>query len=102
MVQTSKQTKVRAGEELKVRVQKLGDSMQVYIQSVLRLCQEVNPDMPEGEKISPHERLHLDLDAALFMCCNTRRGFKAHKRSDIQLFILFTLIMSQHSALQTN
>lgn len=48
----SKQTKIRAGEELKVRVQKLGESTQSYIQSVLRLCQEVNPDMPEEEKIS--------------------------------------------------
>lgn len=47
-----KQTKRRAEEELKSRAQRQGESVQSYIQSVLGLCQEINPNMPEDEKIS--------------------------------------------------
>ncbi|GFY48522.1 CCHC-type domain-containing protein [Trichonephila inaurata madagascariensis] len=42
----------RAEEQLKCRAQRLGESTQSYIQSVLGLCQEVNPLMKEDEKVS--------------------------------------------------
>lgn len=42
----------RAEEMLKVRAQRSGESTQSYIQSVLRLCSEVNPAMTEGDKLS--------------------------------------------------
>ncbi|GFT06655.1 CCHC-type domain-containing protein [Trichonephila clavipes] len=42
----------RAEEQLKVRAQRSGESTQSYIQSVLGLCQEVNPLMREDEKVS--------------------------------------------------
>ncbi|GFV02740.1 CCHC-type domain-containing protein [Trichonephila clavipes] len=40
----------RAEEQLKCRAQRSGESTQSYIQSVLGLCQEVNPLMREDEK----------------------------------------------------
>ncbi|GFW29680.1 CCHC-type domain-containing protein [Trichonephila clavipes] len=42
----------RAEEQLKCRAQRSGESTQSYIQSVLGLCQEVNPLMKEDEKVS--------------------------------------------------
>ncbi|GFT14829.1 CCHC-type domain-containing protein [Trichonephila clavipes] len=42
----------RAEEQLKCRAQRSGESTQSYIQSVLGLCQEVNPLMREDEKVS--------------------------------------------------
>ncbi|GFV03681.1 CCHC-type domain-containing protein [Trichonephila clavipes] len=42
----------RAEEQLKGRAQRSGESTQSYIQSVLGLCQEVNPLMREDEKVS--------------------------------------------------
>ncbi|GFY12581.1 CCHC-type domain-containing protein [Trichonephila clavipes] len=42
--------KYRAEEQLKCRAQRSGESTQSYIQSVLGLCQEVNPLMKEDEK----------------------------------------------------
>ncbi|GBM08214.1 hypothetical protein AVEN_168386-1 [Araneus ventricosus] len=42
----------KAEEQLKHRAQLSGESTQAYIQSVLGLCREVNPSMPEGEKVS--------------------------------------------------
>ncbi|GFV21216.1 CCHC-type domain-containing protein [Trichonephila clavipes] len=42
----------RAEEQLKYRAQRSGESTQSYIQSVLGLCQEVNPLMREDEKVS--------------------------------------------------
>ncbi|GFV37805.1 CCHC-type domain-containing protein [Trichonephila clavipes] len=42
----------RAEEQLKCRAECSGESTQSYIQSVLGLCQEVNPLMKEGEKVS--------------------------------------------------
>ncbi|GFY09502.1 retrovirus-related Pol polyprotein from transposon 412 [Trichonephila clavipes] len=42
----------RAEEQLKCRAQRSGESTQSYIQSVLGLCQEVNPLMKENEKVS--------------------------------------------------
>ncbi|GFQ84915.1 CCHC-type domain-containing protein [Trichonephila clavata] len=39
-------------EQLKSRAQRSGESTQSYIQSVLGLCQEVNPLMTEDEKVS--------------------------------------------------
>ncbi|GFU62992.1 CCHC-type domain-containing protein [Trichonephila clavipes] len=49
----------RAEEQLKCRAQRSGKSTQSYIQSVLGLCQEVNPLMKEDEKM-----LHLMKDVA--------------------------------------
>ncbi|GFT34006.1 CCHC-type domain-containing protein [Trichonephila clavipes] len=49
----------RAEEQLKCRAQRSGESTQSYIQSVLGLCQEVNPLMREDEKVS-----HLMKDVA--------------------------------------
>ncbi|GFV69314.1 retrotrans_gag domain-containing protein [Trichonephila clavipes] len=47
----------RAEEQLKCRAQRSGESTQSYIQSVLGLCQEVNPLMKEDEKsVTPNER----------------------------------------------
>lgn len=48
----SRRTKKRAEEELNVRAQQHGESTQSYIQGVLRLCQQVNPQMPENERVS--------------------------------------------------
>ncbi|GFW90990.1 CCHC-type domain-containing protein [Trichonephila clavipes] len=42
----------RAEEQLKCRAQRSGESTQSYMQSVLGLCQEVNPLMKEDEKVS--------------------------------------------------
>lgn len=42
----------KAEDELKGRAQKSGESTQSYIQSVLGLCQQVQPNMTEDEKIS--------------------------------------------------
>ncbi|GFT44649.1 retrotrans_gag domain-containing protein [Trichonephila clavipes] len=42
----------RAEEQLKFRAQRSGESTHSYIQSVLGLCQEVNPLMKEDEKVS--------------------------------------------------
>lgn len=42
----------KAEEELKHRAQRLDESTQSYIQSVLGLCQEVNPAMADEEKVS--------------------------------------------------
>ncbi|GFW57796.1 CCHC-type domain-containing protein [Trichonephila clavipes] len=42
----------RTEEQLKCRAQRSGESTQSYIQSVLGLCQEVNPLMREDEKVS--------------------------------------------------
>lgn len=42
----------RAEEQLKCRAQKPGESTQSYIQSVLGLCHEANPNMTEAEKVS--------------------------------------------------
>ncbi|GFV92513.1 CCHC-type domain-containing protein [Trichonephila clavipes] len=42
----------RAEEQLKGRAQRSGESTQSYTQSVLGLCQEVNPLMKEDEKVS--------------------------------------------------
>ncbi|GFY78579.1 poly polymerase 2 [Trichonephila inaurata madagascariensis] len=42
----------RAEEQLKFRAQRSGESTQSYTQSVLGLCQEVNPLMKEDEKVS--------------------------------------------------
>ncbi|GFS77565.1 CCHC-type domain-containing protein [Trichonephila clavipes] len=42
----------RAEEQLKCRAQRSDESTQSYIQSVLGLCQEVNPLMKEDEKVS--------------------------------------------------
>ncbi|GFT04583.1 CCHC-type domain-containing protein [Trichonephila clavipes] len=48
----------RAEEQLKCRAQRSGESTQSYIQSVLGLCQEVNPLMKEDEKsVTPNERI---------------------------------------------
>ena len=48
-----RQTYTRKSEEqLKYRAQRPGESMQVCIQSVLRLCRKVNPSMPDDEKVS--------------------------------------------------
>ncbi|GFY23116.1 CCHC-type domain-containing protein [Trichonephila clavipes] len=48
----------RAEEQLKCRAQRSGESTQSYIQSVLGLCQEVNPLMREDEKsVTPNERI---------------------------------------------
>ncbi|GFU24819.1 hypothetical protein TNCV_2428131 [Trichonephila clavipes] len=44
----------RAEEQLKCRAQRSGESTQSYIQSVLGLCQEVNPLMREDEKNVSH------------------------------------------------
>ncbi|GFV43451.1 retrotrans_gag domain-containing protein, partial [Trichonephila clavipes] len=41
-----------AEKQLKCRAQRSGESTQSYIQSVLGLCQEVNPLMKEDEKVS--------------------------------------------------
>ncbi|GFW22826.1 CCHC-type domain-containing protein [Trichonephila clavipes] len=41
----------KAEEQLKCRAQRSGESTQSYIQSVLGLCQEVNPLMKEDEKV---------------------------------------------------
>lgn len=48
----SRQTRKRAEEELKARAQKSGENVQSYIQSVLRLCDETNPEMPEEDKVA--------------------------------------------------
>lgn len=42
----------KAEEQLKYRAQRSGESTQSYIQSVLGLCQEINPTMPDDEKVS--------------------------------------------------
>ncbi|GFS63492.1 CCHC-type domain-containing protein [Trichonephila clavipes] len=42
----------RAEKQLKCQAQRSGESTQSYIQSVLGLCQEVNPHMKEDEKVS--------------------------------------------------
>ncbi|GFW35338.1 CCHC-type domain-containing protein [Trichonephila clavipes] len=42
----------RAEEQLKCRAQRSGESTQSYIQSVLGLCQKINPLMKEDEKVS--------------------------------------------------
>ncbi|GFV34435.1 CCHC-type domain-containing protein [Trichonephila clavipes] len=47
-----RQRYTRRAEELKCRAQRSGESTQSYIQSVLGLCQEVNPLMREDEKVS--------------------------------------------------
>ncbi|GFS70627.1 CCHC-type domain-containing protein [Trichonephila clavipes] len=47
-----RQKYTRRAEELKCRAQRSGESTQSYIQSVLGLCQEVNPLMKEDEKVS--------------------------------------------------
>lgn len=48
----SRRARKRADEELKGRAQQHGESTQSYIQSVLKLCQQVNPEMTESEKVS--------------------------------------------------
>ncbi|GFY61473.1 retrotrans_gag domain-containing protein [Trichonephila inaurata madagascariensis] len=47
-----RQKYTRMAEQLKCRAQRSGESTQSYIQSVLGLCQEVNPLMKEDEKVS--------------------------------------------------
>jgi hypothetical protein len=42
----------KAQKELEVRAQKPGEGTQSYIQSVLGLCHEVNPNMSEDDKVS--------------------------------------------------
>lgn len=42
----------KSEEQLKQRAQHLGESIQPYIQAIVRLCQEVYPGMSDDEKVS--------------------------------------------------